>query len=85
MNQCNKCFETITDLDAGFSPGLHEMAHGCGGTWHIVTSANLGLPAEDENSVAPFTLDKIERSAMGVPLRCRILGCLGCELCGGAS
>lgn len=23
----------MSDLDAGFSPGVHTMAHDCGGTW----------------------------------------------------
>jgi hypothetical protein len=33
-SRCDKCGEYVSDIDAGFSPGLHEMGHGgCGGTW----------------------------------------------------
>ena len=32
-SRCDRCGETVTDLDAGFSPGLHAMTHACGGTW----------------------------------------------------
>jgi len=35
-SKCDRCGETITDLDAGFCPGLHQMGHDCGGTWHRV-------------------------------------------------
>ena len=32
-SRCDKCGEYVSDVDAGFSPGLHEMKHDCGGTW----------------------------------------------------
>lgn len=32
-SRCDKCGETVTDLDAGFSPGVQGMDHDCGGTW----------------------------------------------------
>lgn len=35
-SQCTNCKELVTDLDAGFSPGLHSMMHECGGTWERV-------------------------------------------------
>lgn len=35
-SRCDKCGEIVADIDAGFSPGLHEMAHECGGTWRRV-------------------------------------------------
>lgn len=34
-SKCDKCGEIVTDLDAGFCPGQHEMGHGCGGTWRV--------------------------------------------------
>jgi hypothetical protein len=40
LSRCDKCGETITDIDAGFSPGLHEMAHECGGTWRVVETTD---------------------------------------------
>lgn len=30
---CDGCGETVSHIDAGFSPALHEMKHDCGGTW----------------------------------------------------
>lgn len=30
---CDRCGDYVSDLDAGFSPGLHEMRCSCGGTW----------------------------------------------------
>jgi hypothetical protein len=36
-SKCDQCGEAVTDLDAGFSPGLHEMGHACGGTWRAVS------------------------------------------------
>jgi hypothetical protein len=41
MNRCDKCGEQVSDLDAGFSPGLHAMAHDCGGTWRVVSESTL--------------------------------------------
>jgi len=35
-SQCDRCGEIIKDIDAGFSPGVHEMAHDCGGTWREI-------------------------------------------------
>ena len=35
-SKCDKCSEIVSDLDAGFSPGLHRMSHDCGGTWRVV-------------------------------------------------
>lgn len=36
-SRCDRCGETVRDIDAGFSPGTHHMAHeGCGGTWQRV-------------------------------------------------
>lgn len=33
-NECERCGEQITDIDAGFSPADQGMAHGgCGGRW----------------------------------------------------
>lgn len=33
-SRCDRCGETVTDLDAGFSPATLGMGHGgCGGTW----------------------------------------------------
>jgi len=33
-SKCDRCGEVVEDIDAGFSPGRHEMRHGhCGGTW----------------------------------------------------
>jgi hypothetical protein len=39
INVCDKCGETVTDLDAGFSPAIHEMRHECGGTWRRPTDS----------------------------------------------
>ena len=33
LSRCDGCGEVVSSLDAGFSPGLHEMGHDCGGTW----------------------------------------------------
>lgn len=38
-SRCDRCGEVVKDADAGFSPGLHEMAHDCGGTWRAATVA----------------------------------------------
>lgn len=40
-SKCDKCGEIVQDIDAGFSPGLHEMGHGggCGGTWRVIDLA----------------------------------------------
>ena len=36
-SKCDKCGEIVSDLDAGFSPGMHGMKHGgCGGTWRVI-------------------------------------------------
>ena len=35
-SRCDKCGETVADIDAGFSPGCHQMRHECGGTWRRV-------------------------------------------------
>lgn len=40
MNVCSGCGELVTDLDAGFSPGLHHMGHDCGGTWCKLRAMN---------------------------------------------
>lgn len=34
-SRCDKCGETVDDIDAGFSPALHAMKHDCGGTWRV--------------------------------------------------
>lgn len=40
-SRCDKCNAMVADIDAGFSPGLHEMGHGdCGGTWRVVPDAS---------------------------------------------
>lgn len=33
MNICTLCGETITDMDAGFSPAMLGKSHSCGGRW----------------------------------------------------
>lgn len=33
---CDRCGETVSDIDAGFSPGLQGMMHSCGGTWRTL-------------------------------------------------
>lgn len=33
LSICDGCGEIVADIDAGFAPGLHRMAHDCGGTW----------------------------------------------------
>lgn len=38
-SKCDRCGETVADIDAGFSPGMHEMRHECGGTWRVVDEA----------------------------------------------
>lgn len=38
-SKCDRCGEVATDIDAGFSPGLHEMKHDCGGTWRVHSSS----------------------------------------------
>lgn len=38
-SKCDKCGEIATDIDTGFSPGLHAMRHDCGGTWRVVSGA----------------------------------------------
>ena len=35
-SECDRCGEAVESIDAGFSPGLHEMRHACGGTWREV-------------------------------------------------
>lgn len=30
---CDCCGEIVTDIDAGFAPAVHGMAHECGGRW----------------------------------------------------
>jgi hypothetical protein len=35
-SKCDRCGETVADIDAGFSPGVHGMRHDCGGTWRVV-------------------------------------------------
>lgn len=46
-SRCDKCDETVADIDAGFSPGLHEMAHECGGTWRrVLWDRQTGKTAE---------------------------------------
>jgi len=32
-SKCDKCGDTIFDLDAGFSPSRLGMTHDCGGKW----------------------------------------------------
>lgn len=32
-NTCNRCGETVSDLDAGFSPAVSRQHHACGGAW----------------------------------------------------
>ena len=32
-NVCDQCGEIVFDLDAGFSPAVHEMSCECGGKW----------------------------------------------------
>jgi len=49
-NRCDGCGEECSDIDAGFSPGLHAMAHGCGGTWRQVPLVRR--PAETEQEYA---------------------------------
>lgn len=43
VNRCDRCGEIVSDIDAGFSPGVHEMAHGCGGTWRQVDMRGVYL------------------------------------------
>jgi hypothetical protein len=38
-SKCDRCGETVDDLDAGFSPAALEMRHGCGGTWRVALVA----------------------------------------------
>lgn len=40
-SRCDRCGEVVSDIDAGFSPGLHAMAHDCGGTWRRITDAEV--------------------------------------------
>lgn len=47
QSRCDRCGETVDDIDAGFSPGLHEMAHGCGGTWRVYREACALVAAHD--------------------------------------
>ena len=42
-SRCDGCGEVVTDIDAGFSPGLQSMAHSCGGTWRVVSEASETL------------------------------------------
>jgi hypothetical protein len=47
-SKCDRCGEVVADIDAGFSPGLHGMAHDCGGTWIRVPDA----PESDDEADA---------------------------------
>lgn len=52
-SRCDKCGEIVSDIDAGFSPGLHEMGHECGGTWRRImwdreTGERRQVEGEDE-------------------------------------
>ena len=46
-SRCDRCGEVVTDIDAGFSPGLHEMAHDCGGTWRFNDGAIVAAITEE--------------------------------------
>ena len=52
-SRCDKCGETVADIDAGFSPGLHEMGHECGGTWRVVKLGRPPLPPEQRAAETP--------------------------------
>jgi hypothetical protein len=39
-SHCDRCGETVADIDTGFSPGRHAMGHDCGGTWRVVAPAD---------------------------------------------
>lgn len=56
-SRCDKCGEFISDIDAGFSPGLQGMKHGdtCGGTWRIAAEATR----KDETMTTLETARKI--------------------------
>lgn len=40
IDRCDVCGAVSTDIDAGFCPSLHGMAHDCGGTWQRVDAAS---------------------------------------------
>lgn len=62
-SRCDKCSEVVDDLDAGFSPGLHEMGHDCGGTWRVVADAEAVLERlrEAASNTVPITWAGPER------------------------
>lgn len=52
-SRCDRCGETITDLDAGFSPAVQGMGHAnCGGKFQRVTLTE-DQPPEVEAEAKP--------------------------------
>jgi hypothetical protein len=48
QSTCDRCGETVADIDAGFSPAAQEMKHDCGGTWIATSEAT---PVERGNGL----------------------------------
>jgi len=40
-SKCDRCGETVSDIDAGFLPAAHGMRHDCGGTWRRAVSYEI--------------------------------------------
>jgi hypothetical protein len=55
-SKCDRCGEVATDIDTGFSPGVHEMKHDCGGTWRVLTDADVAR--EDDDDDEPTDADR---------------------------
>lgn len=63
-SKCDKCGEVAADIDVGFSPGVHEMKHNCGGTWRVLTEAEAVLePPEPPAEPTEFNPHRAPLSA----------------------
>ena len=49
---CDRCGEIVSDIDAGFSPAVHGMAHGCGGKWMRPATGNEISPVPRPEATA---------------------------------
>lgn len=62
-SKCDRCGEIVADIDAGFSVGLQEMGHDCGGTWRVVECSQCDAHDVEIDERCP-------RTAVEVRLRC---------------
>lgn len=53
-SRCDKCGEAVESIDAGFSPGLHEMRHDCGGTWREVDARAVTVTPLNTTGLDPL-------------------------------